>query len=197
MLGPFTPYAARELILRLRWGSPFFAHGRGKLKNPAGFAAFLRQIHVPAPLFNAWLVAAARDRGGGALILGIATRILALGIRSIWEWPSRPCVSKGPFRFSVPGRGWELRVPASRVAVALLFTGAGRFALDSFSDCEEATLPLLRDRINSWSSRSVSQGPTVEPGRVDVLHSPFWGRPSPECRRPRWPAAPARASSSD
>ena len=77
----FTPYAGvGELILRLALGVTFFAHGRGKLKNPAGFAAFLRQIHVPAPLFNAWLVALLETAGAVLLILGIATRILALAL---------------------------------------------------------------------------------------------------------------------
>src|SRR6266480_1898147 len=62
----FTLYAGvGELILRLALGVTFFAHGRGKLKNPAGFAAFLRQIHVPAPLFNAWLVALLETAGAG------------------------------------------------------------------------------------------------------------------------------------
>ena len=77
----FTPYAGvGELILRLALGISFFAHGRDKLKNPAGFAAFLRQIHVPVPLFNAWLVALLETVGALLLILGIATRVLALGL---------------------------------------------------------------------------------------------------------------------
>src|SRR5690348_4157608 len=77
----FTPYAGvGELILRVALGIAFFGHGREKLKNPAGFAAFLGQIHVPVPLFNAWLVALLETVGALLLILGFATRVLALGL---------------------------------------------------------------------------------------------------------------------
>src|SRR5690349_12642734 len=76
----FTPYAGvGELILRLALGISFFGHGRDKLKNPAGIAAFLRQIRVPDPLFAAWR--GARLGPGGALLLirATATRVRALG----------------------------------------------------------------------------------------------------------------------
>lgn len=50
----FAPYTSfGELILRLALGITFLAHGRGKPKDPAGFAGFLRQIRVPAPLLSA------------------------------------------------------------------------------------------------------------------------------------------------
>src|SRR5256886_11690105 len=77
----FAPYAGvGELILRLALGITFLAHGRGKLKNPAAFAGFLRQIRVPAPLFSAWLVALLETVGAVLLIVGVATRLLALGL---------------------------------------------------------------------------------------------------------------------
>jgi hypothetical protein len=47
----FAPYVGLgEFIMRLAVGITFIAHGRSKLKDPASFAGFLRQIHVPAPL---------------------------------------------------------------------------------------------------------------------------------------------------
>jgi uncharacterized membrane protein YphA (DoxX/SURF4 family) len=75
----FAPYAgAGELILRLALGMTFFAHGRDKLKNPAGFAGFLRQLRVPQ------------------------------------------------------GGGWDLEFLLLAVSVALVLTGGGRFAIDSY-----------------------------------------------------------------
>src|SRR5713101_8942007 len=77
----FAPYASvGELILRLALGITFLAHGRGKLKSPAAFAGFLRQLRVPAPLFSAWLVALLETVGAVLLILGVATRLIALGL---------------------------------------------------------------------------------------------------------------------
>src|SRR5260370_11504665 len=76
-----APYAGvGELILGLALGITFLAHGRATLKNPAAFAGFLRQIRVPAPLFSAWLVALLETVGAVLLILGVATRLIALGL---------------------------------------------------------------------------------------------------------------------
>src|SRR5258708_8402882 len=77
----FAPYAGvGELILRVALGITFLAHGRGKLKNPAAFAGFLRQIRVPAPLFSAWLVALLETVGAVLLVFGLAPRLPALGL---------------------------------------------------------------------------------------------------------------------
>ena len=130
----FAPYAGvGELILRLALGISFFGHGREKLKNPAGFAAFLRQIHVPVPKFNAWLVALLETVGALLLILGIATRILALGLAiDMVVALATVRIGKAPFTSGPKGAGWELEFLLLAGAVALLFTGAGRFGLDAY-----------------------------------------------------------------
>jgi putative oxidoreductase len=130
----FTPFAGvGELILRVALGISFFGHGRDKLKNPAGFAAFLRQIHVPVPLFNAWLVALLETVGALLLILGIATRVLALGLAiDMVVALATVRIGKAPFTSGPQGGGWELEFLLLAGAVALLFTGAGRFGLDAY-----------------------------------------------------------------
>jgi putative oxidoreductase len=130
----FAPYAGvGELILRLALGITFFAHGRDKLKNPAGFAGFLRQIHVPAPLFNAWLVALLETVGAVLLILGAATRVLALGLAiDMVVALATVRIGKAPFTSGPHGGGWDLEFLLLACAVALVFTGAGHFALDRY-----------------------------------------------------------------
>lgn len=130
----FAPYAGiGELILRLAVGITFFAHGRDKLKNPAGFAAFLKQIHVPAPLLNAWLVALLETVGALLLILGVATRLLALGLAiDMVVALATVRLGKAPFASGGKGGGWDLECLLLAGSLALVFTGAGRFGLDRF-----------------------------------------------------------------
>jgi putative oxidoreductase len=130
----FAPHASvGELILRLALGITFFAHGRDKLKNPAGFAAFLRQIHVPAPLLNAWLVALLETVGAVLLILGLATRLLALGLAiDMVVALATVRIGKAPFTSGPQGGGWDLEFLLLTVSLALVFTGGGRLALDRY-----------------------------------------------------------------
>jgi len=129
----FAPYAGvGELILRLALGITFIAHGWGKLNSPAGFAGFLKQIRVPVPLLSAWLVALLETGGAVLLILGLATRLLALGLAiDMLVALLIVRVGKAPFVSGPQGSGWDFEFLLLVTAFALVFTGAGRFALDA------------------------------------------------------------------
>lgn len=129
LIGPYGDVG--ELILRLALGITFFAHGRGKLKNPAGFAGFLKQIRVPAPLMFAWLLALLETVGPLLLVVGLATRLVALGL-AIDMVVALVTVRIGKARFTSgpDGAGWELEFLLLAISLALVFTGAGRLALD-------------------------------------------------------------------
>jgi len=82
----FSPFSDWGLvILRLAMGITFLVHGwpklnpNGPIKGPAGFAGFLKQMGVPLPMFFAWVVALLETVGAVLLILGLGTRILAVG----------------------------------------------------------------------------------------------------------------------
>jgi putative oxidoreductase len=131
LFAPFT--GAGELIIRLALGFTFFAHGRTKIENPAAFAGFLRQIHVPAPLLNAWLVALLETVGSLLLILGLGTRVIALGLAfDMLVALATVKIGKAPFTSSAQSAGWDMEFVMLAASLALVFEGAGRFGIDHF-----------------------------------------------------------------
>ena len=135
----FAPYSGIGLlILRLALGIVMIAHGwpklnpNGPMKGPAGFGGFLKQMGVPLPILSGWVVALLETVGAVLLILGLGTRILAVGfvvdmvvaIRLV-----RIGMSKSPFAGG-QGIGWEFEFILAAAALALLFNGAGSIALD-------------------------------------------------------------------
>lgn len=126
------------LILRVALGITFPFHGwlkinpNGPVKGPAGFAAGLKQMGVPLPLFFAWIVVLLETAGAGLLILGLGTRILAAGLAidmlmAIWLVKRR--MMKAAF-MDQKGQGWEFEFALMAQALALVFTGAGSISLD-------------------------------------------------------------------
>jgi len=126
------------LILRLVLGIIFITHGWPKLnpnspmKGTAGFGGFLKQIGVPLPMFFAWVVALLETIGAVLLILGVGTRILALGFATI----ALVAILLAKIRFMKVGfvaqqaTGWEFDFSLLGSSLALVFLGAGTLALD-------------------------------------------------------------------
>src|SRR5205809_3447256 len=82
----FGPYADLGLlILRIGLALVMIAHGLPKInpnspmKGIAGMEGFLKQMNVPMPTFFAWVVALLETVGAVLLIIGLGTRILAVG----------------------------------------------------------------------------------------------------------------------
>ena len=65
-------------LARLAVGVTFIATGWGKLHDLAKVTDFFRELHIPAPGFNAALVANVEFFGGILLLIGLATRLAAL-----------------------------------------------------------------------------------------------------------------------
>jgi putative oxidoreductase len=127
------------LILRLALGIIFAFHGwlkvdpKGPVKGPAGFAVGLKQMGVPLPLFFAWVVVLLETVGAGLLILGLGTRILALGFAIDMLMAIvlvKRKMQKAGFMDPQKG-GWEFEFALMSAALALLFTGPGAISLDA------------------------------------------------------------------
>ncbi len=126
------------MILRLGLGIILPFHGwlklnpNGPTKGPAGFAAFLRQVGVPLPSLLAWVVILLETVGAALLILGLGTRIVALGLvidMLVAIGLVKRNMAKARF-MEQNGTGWEFEFALMVAALALVFAGAGSIALD-------------------------------------------------------------------
>jgi putative oxidoreductase len=126
------------LILRIGLGILFPFHGwmklnpNGPVKGPAGFAAWLQQMRVPLPRFFGWIVPLLETAGAALLVLGLGTRVVALGfvidMFMAIQLAKRAMMKK---RFMEPdGTGWEFEFVVLVAAAALVVGGGGGFAVD-------------------------------------------------------------------
>lgn len=70
------------LLTRLVMGQAFFLTGRGKLAHFDRTVEFFASLGIPVPELNAAFVSRLEFYGGIALVLGLATRLVAAGLAS-------------------------------------------------------------------------------------------------------------------
>lgn len=116
------------LILRVTSGSAFIAHGLLKLLvfTPAGTAGFFESLGLPG--FLAYLTIFAELAGGAALILGVATRVVALALLPVLLGATWVHSGNG-WLFSAEGGGWEFPVFWAMIQVVIMALGSGAYAL--------------------------------------------------------------------
>jgi len=126
-------------IMRIVLGVVFFAHGAQKALGWFGGAGlqstvrvFREQLRIPAPL--ALLSVAAEFLGGLGLIVGLLSRIAALGIAVVMIVAL--VAVHGKFGFFMnwygekQGHGIEYHILVLALALAVMVKGAGAFSLD-------------------------------------------------------------------
>ncbi|HJZ57792.1 MAG TPA: DoxX family protein [Gemmataceae bacterium] len=120
--------SAGLLLLRLAVGAAFVFHGLPKVQNPLGWMG----SEAPVPGILQAAAAVAEFGGGIALVLGVVTRLAALGIIGVmvgalatYHLPQgHPFVGK-------PGESSsELAVVYLAASVLFLLAGPGRFSVD-------------------------------------------------------------------
>ena len=102
------------------------------MKGTAGFGGFLKQMGIPLPMVFAWAVALLETVGAVLLVLGLGTRILAVGFAIdmlVAIFVAKRGFMKATFT-AQQGASWEFDFALLAGALALLFTGAGSIALD-------------------------------------------------------------------
>ena len=125
-----APYAA--LVLRVTLGAMFIAHSlvlKHFTYGLPGTVQFFESIGLPGAL--AYVTFWAELLGGTALVAGVATRWVALGLIPILAGATWVHVGNG-WVFSNPNGGWEYPVflIAASIVVALLGDGKYAFTLN-------------------------------------------------------------------
>ena len=120
---PSTRASAGLLILRVIAGGAMMNHGWGKIQDPLHW---MDKADSPPPAVFQLLAAIAEFFGGMGLILGALTVVASFGVLCTMVVAINTHVGKGdPF-----GR-WELALLYLLIAVALICTGPGAFAIDA------------------------------------------------------------------
>jgi putative oxidoreductase len=135
-----------SLPLRLVIGSGFMVHGWAKWsRGPAAFAELLKQVGVPLPLANAWLVTVLEIFGGLAVLMGAFVAVVSIplilsmlgamltvnikyGFSAVNTIGLTP---EGPL-FGPPG--YEINLLYIAGLVALILGGAGPLSIDSLRE---------------------------------------------------------------
>lgn len=120
-----APYGA--LVLRVSLGVMFIAHALLKyfVFTLPGTVGFFEKIGLPGPL--AYAVFAAELAGGVLLVLGVATRWVALALVPVLLGAAWVHLPNG-WVFSAPNGGWEYPVFLALAAFAQFLLGDGAFA---------------------------------------------------------------------
>lgn len=133
-----TDNTVSTLLLRVALGAVFFPHGAQKVLGwwgGHGFAGtmgfFTGTMHIPAVF--AFLAIAAEFAGSLGLLVGLGTRIAALGIASVMGVAIMIHSANGFFmnwHGDQKGEGIEYHILALAIAVALMIRGGGKFSAD-------------------------------------------------------------------
>jgi putative oxidoreductase len=123
-----NPHLA-ALILRVSLGVLFILHAYLKIFvfTPAGTAGFFESIGFPG--FLAYAVSLAELLGGIALVLGVATRWVALALVPILLGSIYAPHGAAGFWFSNEGGGWEYPAFWAVALVVQALLGDGAYAL--------------------------------------------------------------------
>jgi putative oxidoreductase len=115
------------LLLRLVVGAAFLFHGWPKIQKPLDWIPY--ETAIPGVLQAG--AAVAEFFGGAALILGLLTRLAALGLAITMAVAAGLHISNGDPFVSMSPPSWELAAVYLAGSLLFLLAGAGRFSLDA------------------------------------------------------------------
>ena len=134
-----TTWAVTPLILRVTLGIVILAHGVQKLFGWFGGYGFHGTMgyfteHVGLPWIIGLLVIVLETAGAIALILGLATRLIALSLTVLAIGIALSVHVQNGFFMNwdntQPGEGYEFFLLWLAISISLAFSGAGMFSVD-------------------------------------------------------------------
>ena len=136
--GPLT-LSVFLLLMRIVWGWGFFLAGKGKLGDISKPIGFFKQLGIPMPVANAWLVACVECFGGLLLLLGFGSRVISLvliiNMTVAYLTADREAVTSlfhdaDPAKFIAAAPFWFLTT-----SVLVFALGPGWFSIDGLLRC--------------------------------------------------------------
>lgn len=133
---PLTAYLQRPgllaslglLLLRLSIGLMMIHHGQEKLADPQQFAtSYMASLHLPFPLFFAYVAGFSELIGSWLVILGLFTPVGALALSSTMAMAALQHILTAGLNIYV----LELVVLYLGGSLAILLVGPGRFSFDA------------------------------------------------------------------
>jgi putative oxidoreductase len=133
---PLTAYLQRPgllaslglLLLRLSIGLMMIHHGQEKLADPQQFAStYVASLHLPFPLFFAYVAGFSELIGSWLVILGLFTPLGALALSSTMAMAAFQHILTAGLNIYV----LELVVLYLGASLAILLVGPGRFSFDA------------------------------------------------------------------
>jgi putative oxidoreductase len=134
-------------LMRVMVGIVFLVHGLQKLfvSGIGGTAGFFESLAIPLPTLAAVVVTLVEVVGGAALILGLATRWVAIPLAI--DMLLATLLVHLPNGFSaIPNGGYEFTLLLLVANVSLVLAGAGALALDNLLSSRGVDMysPLMR-----------------------------------------------------
>lgn len=120
------------LAFRLYWGYAFMQAGLKKFTAIDETIAFFSQLSLPFPLANAYAVASFETVGGILLIIGLASRLIAIPLSIIMIVALLTAHAKGTFQILSNPQIFLNESPITFLMATLVIfvCGAGWFSLD-------------------------------------------------------------------